>query len=224
MLSLADVQATRTWIVFLFAMAPACASPSRAEKPSPPGPAAPADAEHAVAAARDKLALAKMQMEIAHKKADDARAHKERELELAKAELAQFEEVDAPNRAAKAHLDLARRQDALFEQQEELVQLEMMYEKEDLADKTREIVLQRGKRRVDRAKDELAIVERETQALEARTLPRERSKLALEAEAKARELEEMVHEAEATMLEKRIAVGTAEIELQTAEAKGGSKP
>jgi hypothetical protein len=105
----------------------------------------------------------------------------------------------------------------------------MMYEKEDLADKTREIVLQRGKRRADRAQEELAIAERDAQALETRTIPRDRSKLAFEAEAKARELEGTARENEATMLEKRMAVDAAEAEAQAAEAKaseakGVSKP
>ena len=224
MLLSAFVPTPLIWIVSIFALAPACANTSHVQKSASPATAASPDAEHQVAAARDRLALARMQLEIARKKADDERVHKERELELARAELAQFDDVDAPNRAAKAHLDLARRQDALVEQQEELAQLEMMYEKEDLADKTREIVLQRGKRRVERAKEELAIIEHETQALESRTLPRERSKLALEADAKARELEGMVHETEATLLEKRMAVEAAEVELHAAETKVGSKP
>jgi len=224
MLSRAFLPNSLIWIASIVAFAPACASTSHAEKSAPPAPAARTDSAHQAAAARDKLSLAKMQLEIARKKADDARARKERELELSRAEVAQFEESDAPNRVAKSRLDLTRRQDALAEQQEELAQLEMMYEKEDLADKTREIVLQRGKRRVERAKTELAISERETQALETRTIPRERSKLVLELEAKARDLEGMVHETEATLLEKRMAVEAAEADLQAAETKAGSKP
>jgi len=224
MLSHVSVAPPLIWIVSILALAPACASTAPAEKSAPPGPSTPADAPHRASTARDKLALARMQMEIAKKKADEARVRKEHELELAKAEIAQFDELDAPNRVAKARLELTRRKDMLFEQKEELAQLEMMYEKEDLADKTREIVLQRGKRRAERAQEELAITERETQALEARTIPRERSKLVFEAEAKARDLEGMAHETEATMLEKRMALEAAEAEAQAAEAKAGTKP
>jgi hypothetical protein len=192
-------------------------------------PAAAPDAAHRAAAARDKLALARMQMELAQKKADEARLRKEHELELAKADIAQFDEFDAPSRVAKVHIELSRRKDMLFEQKEELAQLEMMYEKEDLADKTREIVLQRGKRRVDRAQEELAIAERDAQALETRTIPRDRNKLVFEAEAKARDLEGMTRETEATMLERRMAVEAAEVEAKAAEAKApdakaGPKP
>lgn len=212
------------WILTVLAVAPACASPGRTEASAASAPAASRDGERGLAAARDKLTLARMQAEIAGKKAEDARSRKERELELARAEIAQFDELDAPNRIAKAHLDLTRRQDALSEQQEELAQLEMMYEKEDLADKTREIVLQRGKRRVERAKEELAIAGRETQALETRTIPRERAKLQLEADAKSRELQSMKLETEASLLEKATAVKSAEADLQAAESKAGAKP
>jgi hypothetical protein len=211
------------WAVSSLALLPACESISHVEKSSPPAAAARADAERVVTVARDKLSVAKMQFEIARKKADDTRVRKERELEFARDELAQFDAVDAPNRVAKARLDLARHQDAAFEQEEELAQLDMMYEKESLADKTREIVLQRGKRRVERAKTELAISERETQALEARTIPRERSKLALDVDLKTRELEQMVRDTDVTLLEKRMAVALAEVELVAAETKAGSK-
>lgn len=212
------------WILTALTVVPACASPGRTEASAASVTAAPRDGERGLSAARDKLTLARMQAEIAGKKAEDARSRKERELELARAEIAQFDELDAPNRIAKAHLDLTRRQDALSEQQEELAQLEMMYEKEDLADKTREIVLQRGKRRVERAKEELAIAARETQALETRTIPRERAKLQLEADAKSRELQSMKLESEAALLEKATAVKSAEADLQAAESKAGVKP
>lgn len=225
MLAHATASSSLVWVLTALTTAPACASPGRTDASAATAAhGASGDAERQLAASRDKLTLARMQAEIAAKKAEDARSRKERELELARAEIAQFDELDAPNRVAKAHLDLVRRQDALAEQQEELAQLEMMYEKEDLADKTREIVLQRGKRRVERAREELAIAERETQSLETRTIPRERGKLQLEADAKSRELQSMKLETEASLLEKAAAVKSAEADLQAAEAKAGAKP
>jgi hypothetical protein len=197
------------------------------EKAAAPAGAAHADPERDLATARDKLAIAHLQLEVAEKRAESSRMRKAGELELARSELAQFDENDAPNRVAKSRLDLARRHDALTEQKEELAQLEMMYEQQDLADKTREIVLARGKRRVERAQADVAIAERDAAALEAKALPRERAKLALEIEAKSRELEEMKRDAEATLLEKRVAVRSAEADVHAAELKAGgtgSKP
>ncbi len=211
----------RSLVLLAGALAPACAASRAAPEASTTSPATSAKAGNApdVAAARDKVAIARLQVELAEQRAATSRLRKEKELELARAELAQFEESDAPNRVAKARLDLQRRRDALTEQTEELAQLEMMYEHEDLADKTREIVLQRGKRRVERAQTELAIEEHDCAALEARTLPRERAKLALEIEIKTRELEESKGDAEATQLEKRLALRSAEKDAETAEAK-----
>jgi hypothetical protein len=180
-----------------------------------------------LAAAQDKLLIAKLQLGLAERRAETSRARKQAELELARAELTQFDECDAPSQIAKTKLDLTRRRDALAEQQEELAQLEMLYEKQDLADKTREIVLQRGKRRVERAQEELAIAGRDAATLESRSLPRQRAKLALEVEAKTREFEDLKPEAEAALLEKRMAVRAAEAELETAQEKAaapGARP
>ena len=205
-------------LALAFACATAPASGGAPDHPGHPPPSADSgDRDPAVL--RDKLEIARLQLATAEQRAETARLRKEKELELGKAELAQFDEIDAPNRLAKAKLELARRRDALSEQQEELAQLEMMYEQQDLADKTREIVLQRGKRRVERAQEELAISERETTALGARTLPRERGKLALEVETRERELVESKSDAEATLLEKRLAVRSAEDALAAADSK-----
>ncbi len=202
-------------------LASACSAvPAASGAPPPPAHPSPqaGSGDHDPAALRDKLQVARLQLATAEQREETSRMRKEKELELQKAELAQFDESDAPSRLAKANLDLARRRDALAEQQEELAQLEMMYEQQDLADKTREIVLQRGKRRVERAQEELAIVERDTKTLESRTLPRERGKLALEVEVKERELQESKGEGEATLLEKRLAVRSAEDALAAAES------
>jgi len=204
------------------ALAAACATvPAADGAPDRPGhpPPQTGSSDRDPAVLHDKLEIARLQLSTAEQRAETVRLRKEKELELGKAELAQFDESDAPNRLAKAKLELARRRDALAEQQEELAQLEMMYEQQDLADKTREIVLQRGKRRVERAQEELAIAERETTALESRTLPRERGKLALEVEAKERELAESKSDGEATLLEKRLAVRAAEDALAAADSK-----
>jgi hypothetical protein len=216
------VRAVPRLIPFALVLASACAAAPAAS--SAPAHAAPQGgaSDHDPAALRDKLEVARLQLGLAEHRAETARLRKEKELELQKAELAQFDETDAPDRVAKANLELARRRDALAEQQEELAQLEMMYEQQDLADKTREIVLQRGKRRVERAQEDLAISEREAKALEARTLPRERGKLALEIEVQERELQEAKSDSEATLLEKRLAVRSAEDALAAAEAKASS--
>jgi len=196
-------------------------APTPAHAGAPPD-APQAHAERELATAQDKLAIARLQLELGQHRAQSGRARREAELQLARGELTQFEESDAPNQLAKSKLEIQRRRDSLFEQQEELAQLEMLYEKQDLADKTREIVLQRGKRRVERAQEELAIAEREAATLETKALPRQRAKLALEVESRTRELDEQRAEAEVGQLEKRLALRAAEAELQALQEKAGS--
>ncbi len=220
-------RSVRSLVLAAALFAPACA----AARQAPHADVAPAPGqghpERELATAQDKLTIARLQLELGQHRAESSRARKQVELELARGELSQFDESDATNQLARSKLELTRRRDSLTEQQEELAQLEMLYEKQDLADKTREIVLQRGQRRVARAQDELAIGEREAVALETKSLPRQRARLALELEAKTREFDELKPEAEASMLEKRMAVRAAEAELQAAQEKAaaaGAKP
>jgi hypothetical protein len=142
----------------------------------------------------------------------DAVAKATTELELATAKLALFEEAESVERIEKAKLDLQEAKDSLEDAREELAQLEMMYGEEDLADKTREIVLRRGQRRLARAADRLELREREMRTLETGTIPQERAKLALERDEKARALEAAQRSAEASLLEKHLAVAQAENE------------
>ncbi len=215
------------FVIGLLAFGPGCKSVPSSPQASPAPAASSAHPERELATAQDRLAIARLQLDLGEQRAESTRARKQAELELARGELTQFDESDTPNQLAKSKLELARRRDSLTEQQEELSQLEMLYEKQDLADKTREIVLQRGRRRVERAQDELTIAEREAATLETRTLPRQRARLALGVEAKARELAEGKPEAEVAQLERRLALRTAEAELQAAQEKAaaaGGKP
>ena len=132
--------------------------------------------------------------------------------------------VDAPDRLARERLSLARAQDGMAEQEEELAQLESTYAEVDLADKTREIVLRRNHRRVERAKEELAIHERELAKLGDYDLPRERAKLALEVEVTTHELESARRSAEVGLLQKQIALEEARAALEKQEKNPGSAP
>lgn len=198
-----------------------CQSAPPTAKASAPPTMPHEDSAGALATAQDKLAIAKLQLELGQQRAESNRARKQVELELARGELAQFDECDAPSQLARSKLELTRHRDALVEQQEELAQLEMLYEKQDLADKTREIVLQRGQRRVARAQEDLALAERDAKTLEERSLPRQHARLKLEVEAKTRELAQLQPEEAAATLEKHMAVRAAEADLRAAEAKAG---
>ena len=195
--------------VLLFSFA--CASAHRT--PEAPGTAAgagdPGSTDGPLEIARSKLHVAELELALARKTNDEDQAHKAKELELAQGELRQFDEIDSPDRLARERLSLTRSQDGLAEQEEELAQLEMTYAEVDLSDKTREIVLRRNHRRVERAKEELALAERALTKLEQHTLPRERAKLALEVDEKTHALENAQRTAEIGLLGKNIALEEA---------------
>jgi len=196
-------------------LAPACASPA-----AEPGPTRAAADGSELEAARSKLRIAELELELASRDGDQAQ--EKGELELAQAELRQFDEMDAPDRLARERLALTRTRDALAEEEEELAQLEMTYAEVDLADKTREIVLRRNHRRVEREKEELALAERELVKLEQHTLPRERARLALAVDEKTHALETAQRTAEIALLGKQLALEEARAALAKLVSAGSA--
>ena len=209
-------------LLVLFALASSgvllgsCASERTRASTSQAKPSA-TSSPQAATTAKQKLDIATLELSIAEAKQQNEVYRREQELDLAKSELAQFDERDAPNRTARSELDLQRGRDTLAEQEEELAQLQMTYADVDLADKTREIVLNRNQRRVARAKDALLIQERESETLKTRVLPRERAKLALDVESKTRELESTRRDADLELRRKRMAIDDAKREVEKLE-------
>ena len=177
-----------------------------------------AAAKRELANAKRKLSAARLRLKQAE--ADDkvALARLEAERALAEGELKQFDEQDAPNRLAQQKLQAQNTRDQFADDQEELQQLEMMYAAEDLADQTKQIVLQRGKRKLGRSQERLSIEERELAVFEQFTLPRDRAKLELELTAKVHALESEKSSFAITKLEKQVDISEAEDTVKECEA------
>lgn len=165
--------------------------------------------------------VAKAHMDQAHTRArhDAALADAERELALAADRLRIFNERTAPNRINRARLDLTRAEDRTKEAEEELRQLEMMYAEEDFADQTKEIVLERGRRRLERTHRDLELHREELATLTDRTIPLETAEHELRVEQKTRARDKAGRDAESSMLDKHIAVMAAEAEVPRLEAE-----
>ena len=160
--------------------------------------------------AREKLSKAKMDLADQEHIGQASLAKAKADLELTQTRLKNFDEKEAPNRLAMARLNLNQAQDRAADSKEELEQLELMYKEQDLADKTREIVIRRARRELDRSQERLRIQGDDLKILEERTLPHERAKLALEVADKERDQEKTARSADAALLEKRIALMSAE--------------
>jgi hypothetical protein len=109
----------------------------------------------------------------------------ERELRLAQEDLQHFVDVEMPRRLAEDALGLRGSYDNLLETREELAQLEMMYGESTLGDATEEIVLNRSRRRLERAEESYRLREERSLEVRERSLPREREKLELEVRVKS---------------------------------------
>jgi hypothetical protein len=177
-----------------------------------------AGAQRELSNATKKLDAARLRLKQAEADDQSALVRLEAERALAEGELKQFDEQDAPNRLAQQKLQAQNTRDQFADDQEELKQLEMMYAAEDLADQTKQIVLQRGKRKLGRSQERLAIEERELAVFEQFTLPRERSKLQLELTAKVRALEAEKSSFAITVLEKQVDISEAEDDVKEREA------
>jgi len=161
-------------------------------------------------AAQLKLAKAHTNEQNGELKHQEALASANVEMELAKRRLEAFNKFTAPKRVARAELDLQRAEDRHLEAREELQQLELMYKDEQFADQTKEIVIERARRRLARSTRDLELRRREFKTLTDVTLPMEQRELEHKAEQKKRAALNVQRDNEGALLDRKIAVINAE--------------
>jgi hypothetical protein len=142
-------------------------------------------------------------------------ARVEKELEFENQRLKNFLERQVPVRIARAKLGVTRWEDRVKEAEEELKQLETMYAQEDFADHTKEIVLERGRRRLERDRTDLELRREDLVTLTERTIPLETTEYEFRVEQKAKALEKTRRDAEAAELDHKIALMRAEADIAT---------
>jgi hypothetical protein len=141
----------------------------------------------------------------------------ETELGQAREKLGVYQNRSAPLQVDRATLRLERSRDNVGENEEELTQLHMMYDQEDFADKTKEIVLGRAQRRLDRSKVDLQHTERDLDVLRTHTVPMETASLDITVTDKAQALEKAREELSTTRLNQVISVMEAEFKIVSLE-------
>lgn len=169
--------------------------------------------------AKEKLENARRELADGTADAQAAMAKLQKELGLAKTRLETFEKREMPSKTAKGQLDLQGAKDFLDNNKEELEQLELMYKDQDLADKTREIVIRRAKRDLERSQQRFALQQEDLGTLLERTLPQEREKLTLEFEEKQREIAKAERAAQKAAGGQKVAVMAAESDIKRIEAE-----
>jgi hypothetical protein len=138
----------------------------------------------------------------------------ERDRRVANEDLQRFLEVEKARRLAEDALDVSRAQDGLLETREELAQLEMMYSESSLGDATAEIVLNRTRRRLQRAEEGFRLRSERSDELKQVTLPRDQQKLELELAAKTVALENSQRTRDAGRLQREAALRDLDFEAR----------
>jgi len=196
---------------------PSQASSPESSKPKEDPAAKRAALDRKLAIAKAKVEQVGLEMSMQEKSAKDGIEFAERELDLARTKLAHFRTFESPNKLARGKLSLQTAMDYAQEADEELKQLEIMYEEQDLEDRTSEFVLNRGKRNAERRKAQLALEEASLRALEEQEIPRELATLEVDVARKEAALEKAKLEAELGALQKKIARMGAEAEIADLE-------
>src|SRR5262249_22076771 len=151
-----NVKRSSLWTASLFPLLfVSCLASSKEIRTVQAPPAAPAPPGEDAEAKRVKLGR---DLELARAKLENGRADLRRteqtnaettaaaetDLAISQRALASFDEKSAKLCLERARLEFTQVQDSVEEAKEELQQLELMYEKTDLADKTKEFVIQRN--------------------------------------------------------------------------------
>lgn len=212
-----------TWIAAGLLAGCAARAAETDDEPSTASAAVQAKHARAVELARQKLAQAHLEQEAEKQKHDGAVDQAEQELMLAKLAVDQFGLHEAPLRVRKAELELKDKESELAENLEEFEQLKLMYAEQDLADKTREMVIHRTERRIEQSRQELDLARAELDQLKQGELMQEQTKLALDVSEKQHALADARIDARVTWNEKSVAILEAEHGLADAEAAAEAK-
>jgi hypothetical protein len=166
-----------------------------------------------------KLRFSKLKLdhENAQTKYEQSLARTKIDLEIAKKKLQDYKQIHVPTRIARAELNLKWAESALLEAQQELEQLELMYSEEQFADKTKEIVIERAKRQLERTQRDTELRREEHKTLLGITIPQETKDQELGVEDKERALAQTLREEPSTRIDRQIAVMNAEAEITRLE-------
>lgn len=171
-----------------------------------------AKAERAVEDGRLELKIAQAETEAKARKAQDEVDEAEHGLQEATTALDQFMKNERELELSKVKLGLDRATWRLEAEKQELAELEAMYQKDDVATLTKELVLQRGRKGVEFAERDLGHEQREGAATRDFTLPKKQREL----EQAKRAKENALREAKA---DKQKATDEIELKLRKARAE-----
>jgi hypothetical protein len=178
--------------------------------------------EHELACALLDLDIARATVENDARTCGNDVKQAEQDLKTARAELDHFTKVEKDTALRKAQLDVEKSDWSMEQKRQELHELETMYQQEEVATLTKELVLQRGKVALQQAEKDLALERDELADLREWDNPHKQEELSQKVEKNVRALEDARAKLARTTLESRLKVLKAEqaiAELQAEIAK-----
>jgi hypothetical protein len=173
--------------------------------------------EHSLEVAHLNLDKSRLSAEHAERQFRDTAGKAEADLDLVRTKLENFLDVNLPNRIARAELGLQGAEDGATEAREELDQLEQMYSDEQFADATKEIVIERARRRLERTQRDLELRRDEFRNLVEIALPIEQWELELGVQEKEHGLQQLRRGRDTAVIDQNVATMNAEAEVTRLE-------
>ncbi len=197
-----------------------CATPdsTKSKGDKPPEPQDIETAQVSVELSRLRLASAEADLKLQETSGAQTLASAASDFKQAQMHLDIFES-DGKKRLVEAQLAVKNAKDRIEDSEEEFDQLEKMYKENTLADATKELVLKRGRRQLERAREGLVIQEMTLARLREKDLPAEREKLANDLAQKKSAFEQAQARLDLLLHQKRAAREEARLNLLKAEGE-----
>lgn len=173
--------------------------------------------ERALAYARLELKIARQGAEADERECKSAVEDAERELSNATLDRDHFVQVSKDLELAKSKLELDHGAQQIEESRQELGELESMYKQEDLAALTKELVLTRGRKKLEMAQRNFELDQKEAAALRDFEQPKKLRDLEHGVTKAERELREAKAKQAKTATEKELSLLKAEHEVDELE-------
>lgn len=183
-----------------------------------------ADAEDKIRKAQRELDYAKVDLDLAKlstaaesREADQSVVEATQKLEAIRKDRDNFKNTETPQKLAEKQLDIDRSTQFMEESKQELDELEGMYKKEEFASLTKELVLSRGKKKLEFAKRGLELAKKNQEQLTAFDLPKKQLELDQSVERAEKALAEATAKKEKGAIEGSLRQKKAEHHLDDAQ-------
>jgi len=216
-----------TIAALLLLLTAACSSTDAARSGGEPrgdgGPAEKSDDSdeaYEIAKLETELRIATLEAEAKLSRGEREVADAQLAVAHAERDLATFE-IERAIRVADEELGMDRARQSVAEDQMELDELIAMYDADQFATTTKELVVSRSRARLEFSRRGLEIAEREMRQVFEVELPRESEELTLKLDAARFELQMARHDLEVARLESKLDLEGKQRELDEKRAKGG---